>query len=159
MLNMKGCSITHLDSLCVSAKMLLTRTSACGLLLSSLPVKQVRLQLTSLDRRSHSCSSLSSGRAAVMLFATLRAAATSPEHRLQLRSMPPATYLYLQSITCTYTCRAYKLGKRRWSYNQCELVLHQGDDGGPGNILAAVGAVYEKESELEKFCTDTEGQV
>ena len=27
-------------------------------------------------------------------------------------------------------CRAYKLGKRRWSYNQCELVLHQDDDCG-----------------------------
>ena len=56
-------------------------------------------------------------------------------------------------------CRAYKLGKRRWSYNQCELVLHQDDECGPGNILAAVGALYKKESELEKLCTDPEGQV
>ncbi|DBB13393.1 TPA: hypothetical protein ACH3X3_005126 [Trebouxia sp. C0006] len=44
--------------------------------------------------------------------------------------------------------RAYKLGKRRWSYNQCELVLHQDEDCGPGNILAAVGAVYQKENDL-----------
>lgn len=22
-------------------------------------------------------------------------------------------------------CRAYKLGKKRWSYNQCQLVLHK----------------------------------
>ena len=56
-------------------------------------------------------------------------------------------------------CRAYKLGKRRWSYNQCELVLHQDDECGPGNILAAVGAVYKKESDSEKLCTDPEGQV
>ena len=58
-----------------------------------------------------------------------------------------------------HTCRAYKLGKRRWSYNQCELVLHQDDDCGPGNILAAVGAVYQKENDLEERCTDPEGQV
>ena len=58
-----------------------------------------------------------------------------------------------------HTCRAYKLGKRRWSYNQCELVLHQDDACGPGNILAAVGAVYKKESDLEELCTDPEGQV
>ena len=58
-----------------------------------------------------------------------------------------------------HTCRAYKLGKRRWSYNQCELVLHQDDACGPGNILAAVGAVYKKESDLEELCTDSEGQV
>ena len=56
-------------------------------------------------------------------------------------------------------CRAYKLGKRRWSYNQCELVLHQDDDCGPGVILAAAGAVYKKESDLEELCTDPESQV
>ncbi|KAL0043203.1 hypothetical protein WJX82_007077 [Trebouxia sp. C0006] len=55
--------------------------------------------------------------------------------------------------------RAYKLGKRRWSYNQCELVLHQDDDCGPGVILAAAGAVYKKESDLEELCTDPESQV
>ncbi|KAL0018388.1 hypothetical protein WJX77_002518 [Trebouxia sp. C0004] len=55
--------------------------------------------------------------------------------------------------------RAYKLGKRRWSYNQCELVLHQDDACGPGNVLAAVGAVYKKECDLEELCTDPEGQV
>ena len=48
-------------------------------------------------------------------------------------------------------CRAYKLGKRRWSYNQCELVLHQDDDCGLGIILAAAGAVYKKESDLGSF--------
>jgi len=58
-----------------------------------------------------------------------------------------------------HTCRAYKLGKRRWSYNQCELVLHQDDDCGPGNILAAVGAIYKKKNDLEELCTDPEGQV
>ncbi len=59
-----------------------------------------------------------------------------------------------------HPCRAYKLGKRRWSYNQCELVLHQDDDiCRPGNILAAVGAVYKKENDLEELCTDPEGQV
>ena len=56
-------------------------------------------------------------------------------------------------------CRAYKLGKRRWSYNQCELVLHQDDDCGPGVILAAAGAVYKKENDLEELCTDPESQV
>ncbi|KAL0023434.1 hypothetical protein WJX79_000959 [Trebouxia sp. C0005] len=55
--------------------------------------------------------------------------------------------------------RAYKLGKRRWSYNQCELVLHQDDACGPGNILAAVGAVYRKESDLEVLCRDPRCQV
>ncbi|KAL0043258.1 hypothetical protein WJX82_006520 [Trebouxia sp. C0006] len=55
--------------------------------------------------------------------------------------------------------RAYKLGKRRWSYNQCELVLHQDDDCGPGITLAAAGAVYKKESDLEELCTDPESQV
>ncbi|DBB13368.1 TPA: hypothetical protein ACH3X3_005101 [Trebouxia sp. C0006] len=47
--------------------------------------------------------------------------------------------------------RAYKLGKRRWSYNQCELVLHQDDNCGLGIVLAAAGAVYKKESDLESF--------
>ncbi|DBA67779.1 TPA: hypothetical protein ACH3X2_001213 [Trebouxia sp. C0005] len=47
--------------------------------------------------------------------------------------------------------RAYKLGKRRWSYNECELVLHQDDECGPGNVLAAVGAVYNKESDKRSF--------
>ena len=56
-------------------------------------------------------------------------------------------------------CRAYKLGKRRWSYNQCELVLHQDGASGPGNVLTAVGAVYKKESDLEELCPDPEGQV
>ncbi|KAL0026118.1 hypothetical protein WJX79_001129 [Trebouxia sp. C0005] len=55
--------------------------------------------------------------------------------------------------------RAYKLGKRRCSYNQCELVLHQDDACGPGNILAVVGAVYKKGSDLEELCKDPEGQV
>ena len=58
-----------------------------------------------------------------------------------------------------HTCRAYKLGKRRWSYNQCELVLHQDDAHGPGNSLAAVGAVSKKESDAQELCTDSEGQV
>ena len=58
-----------------------------------------------------------------------------------------------------FTCRAYKLGKRRWSYNQCELVLHQDDACGSGNELAAVGAVYKKDSDLEELCTDSEHQV
>ncbi len=58
-----------------------------------------------------------------------------------------------------HTSRAYKLGKRRWSYNQCELVLHQDDACGPGNVVAAVGAVYKKESDLKELCTDPEGQV
>ena len=56
-------------------------------------------------------------------------------------------------------CRAYKLGKRRWSYNQCELVLHQDDDCGLGVVLAAAGAVYKKKSDLEELCTDPESQV
>ena len=36
------------------------------------------------------------------------------------------------------------LDKRRWSYKQCELVLHEGGDRGPGNMLAAVG-VYKSD--------------
>ncbi|KAL0043204.1 hypothetical protein WJX82_008555 [Trebouxia sp. C0006] len=55
--------------------------------------------------------------------------------------------------------RAYKLGKRRWSYNHFELVLHQDDACGPGITLAAAGAVYKKESDLEELCTDPESQV
>ncbi len=69
--------------------MIIAGTSAFGILLSSLTVKQVRLQLTSSDRRTHTCSSWSSGRAAVTSFAALPAA-TSPVHRLQLLL---ATYL------------------------------------------------------------------
>lgn len=59
------------------------------------------------------------------------------------------------------TCRAYKLsdGQQRWSYNQCELALHQDDTCGSEKLLAAVGAVYKKENDLEKLCTDPEGQV
>ncbi|KAL0026159.1 hypothetical protein WJX79_006416 [Trebouxia sp. C0005] len=55
--------------------------------------------------------------------------------------------------------RAYKLGKRRWSYNQCELILHQDDARGPGNVLAAVGSVYQKGSDLEELRRDLDGQV
>ena len=58
-----------------------------------------------------------------------------------------------------HICRAYKLGKRRWSYNQCELVLRQDDACGSGNELAAVGAVYQKDSDSEGLCTDSECQV
>ena len=58
-----------------------------------------------------------------------------------------------------HNCRAYKLGKRRWSYNQCELALHQDDACGPGKVLAAVGAVYKRESDLEELCRDPAGQV
>ena len=56
-----------------------------------------------------------------------------------------------------YICQ--NLGKQRWSYNQCELVLHQDDACGSGNVLAAVGAVYKKDSDLEKLYTDPEGQI
>jgi len=58
-----------------------------------------------------------------------------------------------------YCIRMMIVVQRRWSYNQCELVLHQDDDCGPGVILAAAGAVYKKESDLEELCTDPESQV
>ena len=64
----------------------------------------------------------------------------------------------VQSSSCAYL-QGLQLGKRRWSYNQCELVLHQDDACGPGNVLAAAGAVYKKESDLQELCTDPEGQV
>ncbi len=66
---------------------------------------------------------------------------------------------HLRKVHLVITCRAYKLGKRRWSYNQCELVLHQDDASGPGNVLTAVGDVYQKQSDSEELCTDPEGQV
>ena len=38
-------------------------------------------------------------------------------------------------------CRAYKLGKKRWSYNQCELVLTQQGSTSPSEVTA-VEAVH-----------------
>ncbi len=54
-------------------------------------------------------------------------------------------------------CRAYKLGKRRWSYNQCELVLHQDEACGSGKTLVAVGAFCKRESGSKEHSLD--GQV
>ena len=65
---------------------------------------------------------------------------------------------HLRQAQLVITCRAYKLGKRRWSYNQCELVVHQYDASGLGNVLTTVGAVYIKKSDLEELCIDPEGQ-
>ena len=51
-------------------------------------------------------------------------------------------------------CRAYKLGKRRWSYNQCELVLRQDEACGSGKTLAAVGAFCKRESGSKEHALD-----
>ena len=77
-----GCRIGSL------AKMILAGTFVVPFC-SQATVRQVRLQLTSLDRRTHCYSSLGSGRAAFVSFAALPAT-TSPVHRLQLLL---ATYL------------------------------------------------------------------
>lgn len=61
------------------AKMIIAGTCARGFWLSSLSVKQVRLQLTYSDRCTHSCSSLSTGRATVISLTALPAA-TSAVH-------------------------------------------------------------------------------
>ena len=44
-----------------------------------------------------------------------------PGHNLIARK---ACIVVFYDCSC-YCCRAYKLGKKRWSYNQCELVLLQ----------------------------------
>ena len=43
-------------------------------------------------------------------------------------------------------CRAYKLGRGRWSYNQCELSLHQdGTESRSSHRLSALKAIYQKD--------------
>ena len=59
----------------------------------SLTIKQVRLQLTSSDRRTHTFSSLSNDRAAIVKFAALPAS-MSPVHTLHAAAqLLLATYL------------------------------------------------------------------
>ncbi len=49
-------------------------------------------------------------------------------------------------VVYLYWCRAYKLGKKRWSYNQCELVLYQeGSDSASG--VTVVEAMHSHNSE------------
>ena len=35
-------------------------------------------------------------------------------------------------------CRAYKLGKKRWSYNQVELIMHNDEDESQLQVVEAV---------------------
>ncbi len=42
---------------------------------------------------------------------------------------PDTTLLAIRGNTRLAACRAYKLGKKRWSYNQCELkIVQEGGD-------------------------------
>ena len=73
-------------------------------------------------------------------------------------------YTTTHTTTRAATCRAYKLGKRRWSYNQCELLLSLEDTGfssqEPRKRLGRVSvppltvteAVLIKNNETETIC-------
>ena len=57
----------------------------------------------------------------ITLIAYFAGAKPFPGHNLIARKAGIVVFYY---CSC-YCCRAYKLGKKRWSYNQCELVLLQ----------------------------------
>ena len=51
-------------------------------------------------------------------------------------------------------CRAYKLGRGGWSYNQCELSLHQdGTESRSYHRLSALKAIYQKDVSAESHST------
>ncbi len=55
------------------------------------------------------------------------------------------------SLYPLHACRAYKLGKRRWSYNQFELVLFQdGVDSAHARSLAVMETTYCKEASADE---------
>ncbi len=59
----------------------------------------------------------------------------------------------LVPIMALHACRAYKLGKRRWSYNQFELVLLQdGVDSAHVRSLAVMEATHCKEASADEGC-------
>lgn len=63
--------------------------------------------------------------------------------------------LFLPPFGWHATCRAYKLGKRRWSYNQCELQLLLDDQGSSSKQpvpLCVTEAVLIKGMETEASC-------
>ena len=56
-----------------------------------------------------------------------------------------------QGCDLSFDCRAYKLGKRRWSYNQFELALLQdGVDNGRARSLVVMEATYCKEGSADE---------
>lgn len=67
-------------------------------------------------------------------------------------------YLYQKLVlhlTLNVTCRAYKLGKRRWSFNQCELLLMLADSNSPSKQplpLTVTQATLIKGNESEATC-------
>ena len=41
-------------------------------------------------------------------------------------------------LSSACSLKAYKLGKRRWSYNQCQLIVQQEDGGEQLNVMEAM---------------------
>lgn len=80
------------------------------------------------------------------------------QHPLRLRGLRVYTHVYVTLQLSS--CRAYKLGKRRWSYNQCELTLHRAcSEDGAAHRLTALEAVYHKDSSAEEDSTVGQVQV
>lgn len=52
-------------------------------------------------------------------------------------------------------CRAYKLGKKRWSYNQCELVLTQQGSTSPSEVTV-VEAVHVPDPALHSHISESQ---
>ena len=52
-------------------------------------------------------------------------------------------------------CRAYKLGKKRWSYNQCELVLTQQGSTSPSEVTV-VEAVHVHDPAMHSHVSESQ---
>ncbi len=49
-------------------------------------------------------------------------------------------------------CRAYKLGKKRWSYNQVELIMHNDEDESQLQVVEAVQHSPPALTDAQKVC-------
>ena len=50
-------------------------------------------------------------------------------------------------------CRAYKLGKKRWSYNQVELIMHNDEDESQLQVVEAVQHSPPALTDAQKVCS------
>ena len=54
------------------------------------------------------------------------------------RGCHEAIHALADVLTSACSLKAYKLGKRRWSYNQCQLIVQQEDGSEQLNVMEAM---------------------